>query len=324
MSTDSISLSMKNAMIELVRNTVLCRASHFTAHWDQPLFCIMWPWRTGEDLILTSLSLSQQYCFWPWCSQEFTFKNIKIFILYDCMIHCMISKLVSSWRPKIDRTRSKFTGITILVGTFGPQDIPGAHTHTHTHTLSLSLSLSHTHTHTHTHTHSLSLTHTHTPHTLSLSLSLTHKHTHTHSLTHTQLWVVFVSTALIPALQEFHSYTYWDVSSESIIKTSQTAQSWIFILEGSLHEYLHLLSNSFAKAVFFAKSANKWIYLLICLQTFNSTFTGLVSYIHMRVTEKEDRHVILGFCLWRHMQHRHYCVTHTHTHTHTLTHTYGC
>lgn len=27
--------------------------------------------------------------------------------------------------------------------------------------------------------------------------------------------------------------------------------------------------------------------------------TGLVSYIHLRVTEKEDRLFILGFCLWR-------------------------
>ncbi len=35
----------------------------------------------------------------------------------------MIYKLVSSWGPKNVSTRSKLTGITILVGTFGPHNV---------------------------------------------------------------------------------------------------------------------------------------------------------------------------------------------------------
>ncbi len=71
-------------------------------------------------------------------------------------------------------TRSKFTGITILVGTFGPHNVINTR-YTRIHSL--------THTDTHTHTHTRMHTHTHT-HTHSFSLTHTHTLTHTCALTH--------------------------------------------------------------------------------------------------------------------------------------------
>ncbi len=56
-------------------------------------------------------------------------------------------------------TKSKLTGITILVGAFGPHNVVNTrHTNTHTHkTHAHTHTRTHTHTHTHTYTHPLCL-----------------------------------------------------------------------------------------------------------------------------------------------------------------------
>ncbi len=80
-------------------------------------------------------------------------RKLSAFLDFQYTPFCVIISLIPHGDLKNVPTRSKFTGIPIFVGIFGPHNVMNTR-HTHTHTLSLSLSFSlYLTTHTHTHTH---------------------------------------------------------------------------------------------------------------------------------------------------------------------------